>query len=342
MNALQPYSERRGIAAPRTIDEAMRLSEMLADSSMVPDCYQNRPGNVFIALQMGAEVGLSPMAALQSIAVIGKRPGLWGDGALAVVQGHPHFVDLREGTEGEGEERHGFCLLTRQGREPVRRQFSVADARRAKLWGKSGPWSDYPDRMLMMRARSWAMRDLFPDALRGIAIVEELRDTPREVRDVPNLAEQERGPVTAAPGSLAEHAAQVTGREVEHPAAPPAEEGLPLLYLDGRLVEIKRGVKSGAAAVVLWQRAAEQQIAKAESAAALRLWRSENGPSFGSIAALHPREVRAVEAKIESRLNALRDAEALDMEAQAGGERVGLDASALDAPAAGEAAEQPA
>jgi hypothetical protein len=93
---------------------------------------------------------------------------------------------------------------------------------------------------------------------------------------------------------------------------------LPLLYLDGRLVEIKRGVKSGAAAVVLWQRAAEQQIAKAESAAALRLWRSENGPSFGSIAALHPREVRAVEAKIESRLNALRDAEALDMEAQAG------------------------
>jgi len=334
MNALAPYSERRGIAAPRTIDEAMRLSEMLADSSMVPDCYQQRPGNVFIALQMGAEVGLSPMAALQSIAVIGKRPGLWGDGALAVVQGHPHFVDLREGTEGEGEARHGFCVLTRQGREPVRREFSVADAKRAKLWGKAGPWSDYPERMMMMRARSWAMRDLFPDALRGIAIAEELRDTPREVRDVPNLAEQEqnRGPVNAAPGSLAEHAAHLQGREVEHPAAPPAEEGLPLLYLDGRLVEIRKGAKSGAAAIVLWQRAAEQQLSKAESAAALRLWRSENGPSFGSIAALHPKEVREVERRIEARLNALRDAEALDMEAQAEQEAPAGEAPAEAAP----------
>lgn len=333
MNALvQQQSERRGIAAPRTIDEAMRLAEMLADSSMVPDCYSGKPGNVLIAVQMGAEVGLSPMAALQSIAVIGKRPGLWGDGALAVVQGHPAFLGMTEGTEGEGDARHGFCTITRQGREPVRREFSVADAKRAKLWNKAGPWSDYPDRMLMMRARSWAMRDLFPDALRGISIVEELRDTPREEpREVPNLAQHERGPVSAAPGSLAEHAAMVTGREVEHPAPPAAEEGLPLLYLDGRLVEIRRGIKSGAAAVVIWQRAAEQQIAKAESAAALRLWRQENGPSFGSIAVRHPREVRQVEQQIDARLNALRDAEAADMEAQGGA------AEQAEAPAEGEA-----
>jgi hypothetical protein len=312
---------RRGIAAPATIGEMMRLSEMLADSGMVPRDYQGKPGNVFVALQMGAEVGLPPMAALQNIAVIGNRPGLFGDGALAVVRTHPEFVSIEEGTEGEGDARHGWCVLERAGQKPVRREFSVADAKKAKLWGKAGPWTDYSDRMLMMRARMFSMRDLFTDALRGIGIVEEIRDIPPEPRDVPNLAQQERaappratGPVTAAPGSLAEHAAMVTGRAVELPPETPAEEGLPLIYLDGRLVEVRRGAKSGAPAVMIWQRAAETQIARAGSAEALRGWRAANGPSFGSIAQLHPREVEQVEGLIAARLDRMRDAEAEDME----------------------------
>jgi hypothetical protein len=301
LTTLRP--EQRGIGTPRTIEQAMRLAEMLADSTFVPKDYQGKPGNVLVAVQLGAEVGLSPMAALQSIAVINGRPGLWGDGALAVVTSHPHFVSIDEGVEGEGDERFGWCVLTRQGRKPLRHEFSVADARRAKLWGKAGPWTEYPDRMLVMRPRSWCLRDLFPDALRGLGVVEELRD----MRDVPNLAQQEasREPVRAAPGSLAEHAAMVTGREVELPPEPEPEEELPLVYLDGRLVGITRGRKSGAPAVAVWRGAALQQIAKAESAEALRGWRAENGPHFGAIAGLHPEAVAEVEAAIEARREAL-------------------------------------
>jgi hypothetical protein len=58
------------------------------------------------------------------------------------------------------------------------RSFSVADAKKASLWGKAGPWSNYPKRMLQMRARSWALRDAFPDVLRGIGIKEEQHDIP--------------------------------------------------------------------------------------------------------------------------------------------------------------------
>ena len=76
----------------------------------------------------------------------------------------------------------------RRGQPPERRTFSVADAKRAKLWFKAGPWTTYPDRMPQMRARGFAIRDTFPDALRGVITAEEAQDHPTEVRDVPNLA----------------------------------------------------------------------------------------------------------------------------------------------------------
>ena len=47
------------------------------------------------------------------------------------------------------------------------------DAEKAGLAAKKGPWQEYPKRMCQMRARSWAMRDAFPEAFRGILTVEE-------------------------------------------------------------------------------------------------------------------------------------------------------------------------
>jgi hypothetical protein len=62
--------------------------------------------------------------------------------------------------------------------EETEATFSVADAKRAKLWGKSGPWTQYPKRMLAMRARGFAIRDAFPDAMRGMITAEEAQDYP--------------------------------------------------------------------------------------------------------------------------------------------------------------------
>jgi hypothetical protein len=57
-------------------------------------------------------------------------------------------------------------------------RFSVADAKRAGLWGKSGPWTQYPRRMLQLRARGFALRDAFPDVLKGLVTAEEAQDYP--------------------------------------------------------------------------------------------------------------------------------------------------------------------
>jgi hypothetical protein len=51
----------------------------------------------------------------------------------------------------------------------------MADAQRAALSAKD-TYKQYPARMLQMRARWWAMRDAFPDALKGIDSAEEQQE----------------------------------------------------------------------------------------------------------------------------------------------------------------------
>jgi hypothetical protein len=54
------------------------------------------------------------------------------------------------------------------------------DAKAAGLQGKQGPWTQYPKRMRQMRARAFALRDVFPDVLRGLPVAEEVMDIPPE------------------------------------------------------------------------------------------------------------------------------------------------------------------
>lgn len=162
--------------APASFQEAQEFAKLIASSDMVPKDYKGKPGNVLVAVQMGAEVGLPPMQALQNIAVINGRPCIWGDAAIALARVHPDFENIDEAMEGSGENLTAFCHIKRRGQKAQTRTFSVSDAKRAKLWGKEGPWTNYPQRMLQMRARSWAVRDVFADAMKGIAIREEIED----------------------------------------------------------------------------------------------------------------------------------------------------------------------
>lgn len=172
----QPYSQA---LRPRNMTDAMELSKMLATSSFVPPALRNKPGDIFAALAYGSELGLAPLTALHTVAVVNGKPTLFGDGLIAVCQASPAYEWHNEGVEGEGDARYGFCTVKRRGNpEPRTTKFSVTDAKKAGLWGKSGPWSQYPDRMLIARARGFALRDAFSDALKGLISEEEARDYP--------------------------------------------------------------------------------------------------------------------------------------------------------------------
>ena len=179
----KPHKPRLSVGAPsgglvpRTFDEMYRMAGILAASGMTPK-DMNRPEQVFAAVQMGAEIGLSPMQAVQNIAVINGRPSVWGDAMLAIVQGSGLLVDFDETPEVEDGKVAGYtCTATRRGRStPIKRTFTMSDAKAAGLAGKPGPWQGYPARMLQMRARSWALRDGFADVLKGVMAREEAQD----------------------------------------------------------------------------------------------------------------------------------------------------------------------
>lgn len=161
---------------PKNFGELMKYAEMIANSDMAPKDYKRNPGNVLVAIQMGAELGLKPMQALQNIAVINGRPSIWGDAALALVQSHPEYDGIKE----EGDETKATCTIKRKGEEPHTVTFTEEDAKKAKLLDKDGPWKQYRKRMLQMRARGFALRDKFADALKGLILAEEARDYPTE------------------------------------------------------------------------------------------------------------------------------------------------------------------
>jgi hypothetical protein len=167
--------------APATMGEAMEFSKMLAESSMVPRAYQGKPQDIMVCVQWGYELGLAPMQALQNIAVINGKPSVYGDAMAALVQASPVCEGIEEMLENEGSPNPvAVCIAKRKNRTPVTAKFSVEDAKRAGLWGKQGPWTAYPKRMLQMRARGFALRDAFPDVLKGLISAEEAEDYPTE------------------------------------------------------------------------------------------------------------------------------------------------------------------
>ncbi len=169
-------SNTQYLVTPQSLTEAMDYAKMIAISSFCPKGMQGKPGDVLIAIQMGAEVGLSAMQSLQNVAIINGRPCIWGDAALALVQSCSTYVSHREWEETTPDGLVAYCGITRKGSDEYVKSFSEKDAKKASLWGKTGPWTQYPSRMLQMRARGFALRDKFADALKGISIREEVED----------------------------------------------------------------------------------------------------------------------------------------------------------------------
>jgi hypothetical protein len=137
-----------------TMDDAFRFAKMVASSDFAPKDFRGKAESCLLAIQHGSEIGLSPMQSLQNIACINGRPAIWGDAALAVAMASPVCEYVREHIEGDGDQAVAVCEAKRRGYEkPTVARFSMADAKRAGLAGKQGPWTQYPRRMLQLRAR---------------------------------------------------------------------------------------------------------------------------------------------------------------------------------------------
>jgi len=166
---------------PTDVDQALKISEMFAKSDLVPDNYRNKPANIFLAVSAGASLGLAPFQAMQNITVINGKPSIWGDALLAMVRNDKRCLSVKETIEGEGNARTATCSVSRLApngeTEVISSSFSMGNAQKAGLLNKK-PWQSYPDRMLQMRARGFALRDAFADVIGGLITTEEAQDYP--------------------------------------------------------------------------------------------------------------------------------------------------------------------
>jgi len=224
--ALEQYTRRLEVSSgfrmePRTFEEAKQFCELMADSDMVAHGYKAKPGNIFVAIQMGYELGMTPMRAMRAIKVINGGASMYGDDLLAMVQASPVCEYIHE---NESRDELGVCEVKRKGDpESLRITFSKAQAIKAGLWSKQGPWQQYPDRMLKMRARGFALRDKFSDVLCGLITTEEAMDIPTAQEEVG----QTKLSTIEGPATLKERLKQATEQHGDGSVSASHEEETP-------------------------------------------------------------------------------------------------------------------
>jgi hypothetical protein len=184
---------------PQTMAELEQFGAMIASSQFAPKGFQGKPSDCMIAIAMGAELGLAPMQSLQNIAVINGKPSVYGDAVIGLIRGSGLCEFFSETISEDGTTATATTRRKGESKEESR-SFSIDEAKKAGLWGKSGPWTQYPARMLQMRARGFLARDVYADVLKGVITAEEAQDYPAQVQERPvqvTVVENKgNGPVT--------------------------------------------------------------------------------------------------------------------------------------------------
>lgn len=201
------------LSRPGSYDEAVKYAQLIAASDMVPKDYRGKPGNVLVAAEMGANLGLKPMQAIQNIAVINGRPAIWGDLLIAVVMSHKDFAGHSEDWDPETKTATATFLRKGPDGEVMRftESFSWAEAVQAGL-AKKDLYVKYPKRMLGWRAKGYAARMAFADALKGIGLREELIYT-----EAPRQQPTAVHPMTDAPTKSEQFAAMLEDKSDDEP-----------------------------------------------------------------------------------------------------------------------------
>ena len=212
----------------RTLDEMLTFAELVMASGLA--LGHRTKESVVIALQLGGELGFTPMQSLRTIAVIQGRPVPSADGCVAAVTASGQCDYFRE---VETTDTHSTWETQRRGDAAPRRfTFTLDDARRAGLTHREH-WLAYPKRMLAARAKKYLAQDTYPDVIGGLLSAEEALD----LTAAPHPTGDGGDPAADAPPSV-----RITAEQVAVLQGLLAEGGLDaeacLTWLRGRLPEL--------------------------------------------------------------------------------------------------------
>jgi len=202
---VQVYTEPAGSAIEqwaRDLGNAYQMARQLVTTSFVPKTYDGKPEEAAAAIITGAELGLSPLAALRSIDIIYGVPGMRAIALRALVQSKGHEIWVEETTQTRAVVRG-----RRKGSDKVETStWDLDRAAKLKLTGKDN-WKNQPGVMLIARATSEIARLIAADVLLGIPYsIEELEDLGPDAAPISDVPATKRPTTRAARKPLAERA----------------------------------------------------------------------------------------------------------------------------------------
>ena len=174
----------QGLLQPKDPEGKYRLAEMVFRSGMLPKGYDN-PLQVMTAMQFAQELGLNPIQGIRNITMIKGQPALWGELPLALAIRTGNLANIEEflfdkdynkiSFENKNLHVEAFGAVSRITHKLIgtyESSFTIEDAQKAGLLNRDSVWKYYPKIMLQRRARAFAIKALFPEALAGVSIAE--------------------------------------------------------------------------------------------------------------------------------------------------------------------------
>lgn len=163
---------------PTNYEELYKLVDILLKTEFIHSYYRNSRESLAIAILFGMEIGLPPIASARNIIIVDGQPTISEDAILSLIYSSNLMGNYEQHYEGK-EEDNTLKSIVRISRKDnpiaITSEFSMEDAKKANLLNKP-IWKQYLRRMLLHRARSFALRDCFPNVLKGLRTREEMED----------------------------------------------------------------------------------------------------------------------------------------------------------------------
>jgi RecT family len=155
---------------PATMEEAVRLAELMASAKLVPAALQKSPADCLMVIQQAIRWQMDPFAVAQECSVIQGKLMHSGKLVAAVINARGGLAERLSFTyEGEGDDRSVVVSGRLSGEaEPRTVTVRIKDARTANK-----VWQTQPDQQLMYHgSRVWARRHA-PELMLGVYSPEE-------------------------------------------------------------------------------------------------------------------------------------------------------------------------
>ena len=160
-------------------NQLLRAAQMLSQTSIIPQSYQNKPQDCFVAIEMANRMGVSPMVVMQNMYVVKGKPSWAGQACTMLINSCGKFKDVKHIYTGEKGKPNRGCYVTAtrisDGSQVDGVEVTMQMAQ-SEGWTSNSKWKNMPELMLAYRAAAFFARVYCPEALMGVQTADEIYD----------------------------------------------------------------------------------------------------------------------------------------------------------------------